>query len=286
MALELEKFGMTVVLILMVVGHFWTCRIPAKTGFIQLETKQFLLKGDRIVKLYRGDRLVELSFRTYIHLPQCPSNPRPCLFCPYLPRWSIYFRKNIETTQIPIATAKQKLVTHLLKNLPSSRVMPDGKFLALEYKTERVIVGSMNDMTQIEFPMLPNTNSKGKPQDTYVEVWPPFQNEYWRPVTNITVEMIPRIKGPSMVPRETYLRFRSKGCRRVNWEMFEAGNVCDRSSEKFRGNPLQDILLAYPRQKYLIPKVQFLGMSVWMALDTAVRASFVKVSKVRLVKLN
>ena len=41
--------------------------------------------------------------------------------------------------------------------------MPDSKFLALEYKTARIIIGSMNDITQIEFPILPNTNSKGKP---------------------------------------------------------------------------------------------------------------------------
>jgi len=43
--------------------------------------------------------------------------------------------KYIETTQIDMATAKQKIATQLPKNLPSSTVMPDGKFLALEYKT-------------------------------------------------------------------------------------------------------------------------------------------------------
>lgn len=60
-------------------------------------------------------------------------------------------------------TAKQNIVTQLLRNLPSFTVMPDGKFLALEYKTERIIAGSINDITHIEFPMLPNTNSKGDP---------------------------------------------------------------------------------------------------------------------------
>lgn len=56
--------------------------------------------------------------------------------------------------------------------------MPDGKFLALEYKTESIIAGSMNDITQIEFPMLPNTNSKGNPQSTYAEIGSTLQNEY------------------------------------------------------------------------------------------------------------
>jgi hypothetical protein len=74
--------------------------------------------------------------------------------------------------------------------------------------------------------------------------------------------MIPRIKRPSMVPRDTYLRFWSKGCMFLNGAMLEVVNVCDRSSEKFRGNPLQDTLLAYPRQKYLLPRVQFLGISL------------------------
>jgi hypothetical protein len=48
----------------------------------------------------------------------------------------------------------------------------------------------------------------------------------------------------------------------LNAAMLEVFNVCDRSSEKFRGNPLQDTLLASLRQKYLLPKVQFLGMSL------------------------
>ena len=74
--------------------------------------------------------------------------------------------------------------------------------------------------------------------------------------------MIPRIKRPSIVPRDTYLRFWSKGCMLLNGAMLEVVNVCDRSSEKFRGNPLQDTLLAYPRQKYLLPRVQFLGISL------------------------
>jgi hypothetical protein len=80
----------------------------------------------------------------------------------------------MKTTQIDIATAKQNIVTHLPKNLPSSTVMPDGKFLALEYKTERIIVGSMKDITQVKFPMLPSTNSKGNPQSTHADI----QNEY------------------------------------------------------------------------------------------------------------
>jgi len=52
--------------------------------------------------------------------------------------------------------------------------MPDSKFLALEYKTTRIIIRSMNNITQIKFPMLPNTNSKGKPQSTYTEIGSPF----------------------------------------------------------------------------------------------------------------
>jgi hypothetical protein len=68
----------------------------------------------------------------------------------------------------------------------------------------------------------------------------------------------------------------------LNGAMLEVVNVCDRSSENFRGNPLQDTLLAYPRQKYLLPKVQFLGM----ALDTAVLTSLVKARGDKLVKLN
>jgi hypothetical protein len=60
----------------------------------------------------------------------------------------------------------------------------------------------------------------------------------------------------------------------LNAAMLEVVNVCDRSSEKFRGNPLQDTFLASPRQKYLLPKVQFLGISL------------VKACGGKLVKLN
>jgi hypothetical protein len=74
--------------------------------------------------------------------------------------------------------------------------------------------------------------------------------------------MIPRIKRPSVVPRDTYLRFWSKGCMLLNGAMLEVVNVYNRSLEKFRGNLLQNTLLAYPRQKYLLPKVQFLGISL------------------------
>lgn len=95
----------------------------------------------------------------------------------YPPWRSIYFRKNIETTQIAITTAKQNIVTQLQKNLPSFTVMPDGKFLALEYKTDRIIAGSMNDITQAEFIMPHNTNSKGIPQSTYAEIGSGLQNE-------------------------------------------------------------------------------------------------------------
>jgi hypothetical protein len=92
-----------------------------------------------------------------------------------------------------------------------------------------------------------------------------------------------------MVPRDTYLRFWSKGCILLNGAMLEVVNVCDKSSEKFRGNPLQDTLLAYPRQKYLVPKVQFLGISlcaVVMALNKAVPTSCVKARGDKLVKFN
>jgi hypothetical protein len=75
----------------------------------------------------------------------------------------------------------------------------------------------------------------------------------------------------------------------LNGAMLEVVNLCDRSSEKFRGNPLQDTLLAYPRQKYLLPKVQFLGISlcaVVMALNRVVPTSLVKARGDKLVKSN
>jgi hypothetical protein len=56
--------------------------------------------------------------------------------------------------------------------------MPDGKFLALAYKTERIIVRNIEDIIQIEFPTLPNTNSTGKPHHRYLEVGSFFQKSY------------------------------------------------------------------------------------------------------------
>ena len=56
-------------------------------------------------------------------------------------------------------------------------MMPDGRSLAVEYKTERMIVGSMKNVTQIRFPILPSTSSKGNPQSIYEDIDSPFQKE-------------------------------------------------------------------------------------------------------------
>jgi hypothetical protein len=52
--------------------------------------------------------------------------------------------------------------------------------------------------------------------------------------------------------------------------------------KRFKGNPLQVTLLTYSRQKYLVPKEQFLGIIEFksvsiavMALETAVCASLI-----------
>ncbi len=52
--------------------------------------------------------------------------------------------------------------------------MLDSKFLALEYKTERIIVGSINNITQIKFPVLTSINSKDNPQSIYTDISSPL----------------------------------------------------------------------------------------------------------------
>ena len=74
--------------------------------------------------------------------------------------------------------------------------------------------------------------------------------------------MIPIIKGLSMVPLETYLRFCEKGDTFRIGVVLETVNGRDKSSEKFRGKSLHETLLAYPMQKYLVPKVQFLMLTL------------------------
>ena len=76
-----------------------------------------------------------------------------------------------------MATAKQPSLIQSWKNLPSFAMMPDGRSLAVEYKTERMIVGSMKNVTQIRFPILPSTSSKGNPPSIYEEIDSPFQKE-------------------------------------------------------------------------------------------------------------
>jgi hypothetical protein len=179
-------------------------------------------------------------------------------------------RKNIKTTQIPIIIAKQRTMIQLLNNPPFFIVMPDGKFLALAYKTERIIVRNIEDIIQIEFPTLPNTNSTGKPHHRYLEVGSFFQKSYWKTIINITAEMIPRIKGPSTVLIETYLRLLLKASRLWSWERLEWGKTEDRSLGRFAGNLLQLIISGYPRQKYSLPRVQFLGMLAFVSFWVAV----------------
>ena len=154
--------------------------------------------------------------------------------------------------------------------------MLNGRWSALEYKTQRTIVGQMKDRMQTASPTPPKTVSKGKPQNKPTQIGS-FQNAYWRAVINITVKIIPSIKGPSMVPGEICLSPWPTDSRPPSWKLLEAGNARDRRSETLRGSLLQVTLLTYPRQKYVVPKVQFLGItepkSLWIAviaLDTTV----------------
>ena len=93
-------------------------------------------------------------------------------------RQRMYFRKNMDVTPVPIITARQKVMAKFAKNLPVSTVMLDGKFLASKYKTETMTVGSMNEITQIVFAMMPSINSNGNPQIEKAALDPLLQNIY------------------------------------------------------------------------------------------------------------
>lgn len=70
----------------------------------------------------------------------------------------------MDVTPVAIITARQKVMAQFAKNPPLSTIILDGKFVASKYKTETMTVGSMNDITQIVFPMMPSIISNGNPQ--------------------------------------------------------------------------------------------------------------------------
>jgi len=85
----------------------------------------------------------------------------------------------MDVTPVTIITARQKVMAQFAKNLPVSTVILDGKFLASKYKTETMTVGSMNEITQIVFPMMPSIISNGNPQIEHAACDSLLQNIYW-----------------------------------------------------------------------------------------------------------